>query len=146
MKINLFLLILLLCNNELKSQTRSPERVDIYYENLDGSHSITSIQPQDYINYYEKSISISDIDTIRDLRTRMLLRLRPSKEDWKLFDTYIMIIDRGKQDTLFLSRQPHWPMRYNQIDIQPDTAFSKYIYRLIDFRDPCYILNSFPDE
>ena len=131
--------------------------IDIYFQNLTYIHGMASIPYREFLNDKKslRVVHIENSDTLNNIRNRVdQIKNRytgkgydPSYvQDSHYIDTYIALIDHARQDTISLSRFPTFYMMYNDKVIQPDSAFSSYIYHVIDERDPGFILVSFPDN
>jgi hypothetical protein len=133
---------------------KSQRGIDIYYQDLTYVHSITSIPYRDFLKPYNLNklrqvVHIENSDTVREIRNlidHVKNRCVPQNDFDSYIDTYIAIVDHERQDTISLSRFPAFYMMYNDKVIQPDSAFSSFIYHKIDERDSEFIRSSFPDN
>lgn len=131
--------------------------IDIYFQNLTYVHSIADVSYREFLND-KKSLRVvhtENIDTLNIIRNRIdQIKSRCTGkrydpcylQDSHYIDTYIVLIDHARQDTISLNRYPIADMMHNDKVIQPDSSFSSFIYHIIDERDPGFIQVSFPDN
>lgn len=144
-----------LCGQLCHAQDR--KGIDIYFQNLTYVHSIADVSYREFLND-KKSLRVvhtENIDTLNIIRNRIdQIKSRYTGKRYNpcylqeshYIDTYIVLIDHARQDTISLNRYPIADMMHNDKVIQPDSSFSSFIYHIIDERDPGFILVSFPDN